>query len=306
MKEILDSRQLRTFVTLARTGSFTQTAKEVFLTQSAVSHSVRALEEDVGCRLLNRVGKKISLTLAGEQLLQEAEKILNDMTATRVALKKLGKWGETRLRVGASISTCQHLLPRVLREFKQAHPNCRVSLEPGDSPALMEAVREQRIDLGITLASQNEPLLEFQPLFTDELVFIVDPQHPWAKARSVERSEIPQQNYILYSRNSHTFRAVEAYFRFENMVLNTVMELGSVETIKELVKIGVGISVLATWIAEKELREGSLAALPLGRRKLRRSWGIVHWQRRSLSLPEADFVQLCRKATASFNSHGEE
>lgn len=302
--EILDSRQLRTFVTLARTGSFTHTAKEVFLTQSAVSHSIKALEADVGCRLLNRVGKKISLTLAGEQLLQQAERILHDMTTTRAALKKLGKWGETQLRVGASISTCQHLLPGILREFKREHPHCRLLLEAGDSPVLTEAVRQQRIDLGITLAPQNEPLLEFQPLFTDELVFIVDPRHPWAKAGTVQRSEIPQQNYILYSRNSHTFRAVEGYFRAEGMVLNTVMELGSVETIKELVKIGVGVSVLATWIAGQELREGSLVALPLGRRKLRRNWGVVHRQRRPLSLPEADFVQLCRKAVASFTLDG--
>ena len=98
----LDSRQLRAFSALARTGSFTLAAKELFLSQSAVSHSMKALEEDVGCRLLDRVGKKVFLTQAGEQLLNHAEKILREMRSARESLQQLGKWGKGRLRLGAS------------------------------------------------------------------------------------------------------------------------------------------------------------------------------------------------------------
>ncbi|MEK7779929.1 MAG: LysR substrate-binding domain-containing protein, partial [Verrucomicrobiota bacterium] len=94
-----------------------------------------------------------------------------------------------------------------------------------------------------------------------------------------------------------TFRTVESYFRDEGVTLNASMELGSIETIKELVKIGMGISVLATWIAQDELKKGSLVALPLGRRKLRRSWGILHGRSREFALVEADFVRLCGEAT---------
>lgn len=299
MQELLDSRQLRTFVSLARTGSFTATAKEVFITQSAVSHSMRALESELGCRLLNRVGKRTTLTLEGEQLLRYANRIIADMTAARESLDQLGKWGETRLRVGASISACQYLLPGVLREFKKTHPKCRITLEPGDTPALIEAVREQRLDLALALAPQREPALEFQRLFADELMFIVPPQHPWVEAGGVARPEISKQSFILYSRNSQTFRAVESYFREEGITLNAAMELGSIDTIKELVRIGMGISVLATWIAREELKAGSLVALPLGRRKLRREWGILHGKEHTLSLVEAEFVRLCREATVT-------
>lgn len=297
MRDLLDSKQLRTFVSLARTGSFTATAKEVFITQSAVSHSMRALETELGCRLLNRVGKKTTLTLEGEQLLRHAQKIIGDMMTARASLDKLGKWGETRLRLGASLSACQHLLPGVLREFKQAHPKCRISLEPGDSPALAEAVREQHIDLALGLTPQREPALDFTHLFTDELMFIVAPQHPWVEAGGVARPDIALQNFILYSRSSQTFRAVENYFRDEDITLNATMELGSIETIKEIVKLGLGISVLATWIAKKELLEGSLVAMPLGRRKLKREWGIMHSRSRELSLVESEFVRLCAEAT---------
>jgi DNA-binding transcriptional LysR family regulator len=297
MSEILDSRQLRTFVSLARTGSFTATAKEVFITQSAVSHSMKALEDELGCRLLNRVGKKTTLTLEGEHLLRHAQKIITDMSAAREALMNLGKTGETRLRVGASVSACQHLLPDVLRQFKRLQPKCRITLEPGDSPALAESVREQRVDLALALAPNRETSLEFQPMFTDELMFIVGPQHPWVEAGGVARPEIAKQNFILYSRTSQTFRAVENYFQNEGIVLNATMELGSIETIKELVKIGLGISVLATWIARKELKEGSLMAMPLGRRKLRREWGILRHRERELTVVEKEFVNLCGEAT---------
>ena len=99
MNAPLDSRQLRAFVTLARTGSFTQTARELHLTQSAISHSMKALESDVGCRLLDRLGKKVALTQAGEQLLQHAQKILSEMDTARASLGKLGKWGRGRLRL---------------------------------------------------------------------------------------------------------------------------------------------------------------------------------------------------------------
>src|SRR3954454_23738781 len=111
IRETLDSRQLRAFAALARTGSFTEAARELHLTQSAVSHAIRALEEDVGCRLLDRIGKKATLTQSGEQLLQHAEKILAEMALARDDLKNLSRWGGGRLRIGATETACQYLLP---------------------------------------------------------------------------------------------------------------------------------------------------------------------------------------------------
>ena len=298
MKEALDSRQLRAFCVLARTGSFTQTARELHLTQSGISHSMKALESDAGCRLLDRLGKKVVLTQAGEQLLQHAEKILSEMETARDALTQLGKWGKGRLRLGGSTTACQHLIPPVLREFKESFPDHVISLEPGDTPELVASLLRHRIDLALSLEAEREPQLEFHPLFTDELHFIVSALHPWARAHRVVRDEIPRQNYILYSKRSITFRLIEDYFGHEQMALNTVIEVGSMEATKELVKLGLGISILAPWIARKEIEEGSLVALPLGRKKLQRHWGILHWRGKRLSLAEETFVGLCQSACA--------
>src|SRR5690348_2687685 len=130
----LDSRQLRAYCALARTGSFTLTARELHLTQSAVSHSMKALERDVGCRLLHKLGKKIALTQAGEQLLHHATKILQEMENARESLGHLGKWGHGRLRLGVSTTACQYLLPPVLREFKESFAEHAIAIEPGDTP----------------------------------------------------------------------------------------------------------------------------------------------------------------------------
>ncbi len=300
MNEPLDSRQLRAFRVLARTGSFTQTARELHLTQSGISHSMKALETETSCRLLDRLGKKVVLTQAGEQLLRHADKILTEMESARESLTQLGKWGKGRLRLGASTTACQHIIPAVLREFKESFPEHAITLEPGDTPELVQALLQQRIDLALSLAS-NESQLEFQPLFMDELHFIVAALHPWARAGRVERAEIPRQNYILYSKRSITFRLIEDYFRHEEMALNTVFEVGSMEATKELVKLGIGVSILAPWIAKKEIEEGSLVALPLGRKKLQRRWGILHWRGKRLTLAEETFLGLCKSATLHFS-----
>jgi molybdate transport repressor ModE-like protein len=297
MSQPLDSRQLRAFCTLARTGSFTQAARELHLSQSAVSHSMKALEREVGCRILDKLGKKAVLTQAGEQLLAHAEKILSEMAQARAELGRLGKWGHSRLRLGASTTACQHILPTVLREFKDSFPNCAITIEPGDTPEMIESLRAHKIDLALNLEPAAREQLDFRPMFTDELLFIVSPQHPWARAGKVPRDEIARQDYILYKRKSYTSAMIEAYFRHENIVLFSQLDMGNMEAIKELVKLGLGVSILAAWTAREELEEGSLVALPMGKRKLRRRWGILHWPGRRMSMAEETFIGLCHEST---------
>ncbi len=302
MTQPLDTRQLRAFVTLARRGSFTQAARDLHLSQSAVSHSMKALETDLGCRLFDRMSKKVLLTQAGEHLLQHADKILMEMAAAREAIQQLGKWGFGRLRVGASTTACQYILPEILSEFKKSYPQAMISVEPGDTREAMELLRANEVDLALGLEPKRDDDFEFIPLFTDEMLFVTAPSHPWAVAGRVVREEIPRQHYVLYNKSSFTFGLVEEYFRTEGMVLNMVMELGSMEAIKELVKLGLGVSVLAPWIARREIEAGELVALSLGKRKLKRTWGLLHWRERRLTMAEETFVNLCRASTARFGT----
>lgn len=295
MKPTLDSRQLHAFAALARRGSFTLAAKDLFLTQSAVSHAIKALEDDVGCRLLDRVGRRVLLTQAGEQFLRHTEKILHEMEAARAGLEHLTQWGQSRLRVGASTTACQHILPTVLREFRQSYPKCVIRIEPGDHGQQLDHLRAGGIDLALVLEPPAQSLAEFTfvPLFQDELRFIVAPLHAWAKAGRAPRESIEAETLVLYNKSSQTFRLVNEYFREEKIALSNVIELGSMEAIKELVKIGIGAGILAPWIARTELESGLLVSLPLGPRKLKRRWGVAHLKGRRLALAEETFVGLC-------------
>lgn len=276
-------------------------ARELFLSQSAVSHSLRALEEDVGCRLLDRVSKKVILTPAGEHLYHYATKILAEMGSARDELAHLNSWGSSKIRIGASTTACQHILPQVLTKFKADFPNCsNIIIEPGDTPELIDLLHDHKIDVAIALEPKHLEQLDYTELFTDELNFAVAPDHPWAKIGHSVRTEIPTQNYIFYSKNSYTFQMVGKYFAQEDMILNSVMELGSMDAIKEMVKLGMGVSVLAPWIVKRDVEEGLLVTLPLGRRKLKRNWGIMHWRNKPLSHPEQAFIDICRRITAIY------
>jgi DNA-binding transcriptional LysR family regulator len=293
----LDSRQIQAFQVLSRTGSFTETAKALHLSQSAISHSMKALEQNIGCRLFDRVGKKALLNQAGEQFLVRVERILQEMNQARSELRRLGQWGQGRLRVSATPTACQYLLPSVLREFKESFPQCAILIEPGDTPQALDLLRQNRVDLALALEPPMEERITFRPLFSDELKFLVSPLHPWAKAGRVLREEISSQNYILYNKSSYTFKIIARYFSQESINLRSSLELGSMEAIKELVKLGLGVSILAPWIAQSEIEEGSLVAIPLGRRKLKRHWGLAYWQSRRLSLPEETFAGLCQSVS---------
>lgn len=300
-----DSRQLLAFATLARTGSFTETAKQLFLTQSAISHSIKALEQDLGCELFHRLGKNIHLTAAGRTLVQTADLVLRQMTEAREILGRENEWGGGQLRIAAGPTACQYILPSALREFKETFPRCQVVLEANDTPEALEDLQANRADLAFVLEPRTTVEHAFYPLFTDELAYIVAPSHPWVSQGRATRAEIPEQSLILYSRSSYTYRLMSRFFREEGLDFQSSFELKSVQAIKEMVKISMGIAMLAPWVAEEEIRQGLLVAIPLGRRKIKRTWGVAFLKRRKLSLAEETFLGLCETVCRNMGAqHG--
>src|SRR5262245_52672852 len=237
---VFDTRQLTAFATLARLGSFTRAAQELYLTQSAISHAIKALEDEAGCRLFERAGRRVALTQSGEQFLRHVDKILGEMKAARRGLDELSRWGHGRLRLGASTTACQYILPTVLREFKQSFPKCVISIDPGDHARQVDQLLAGAIDLALMLEADVKAL-SFTPLFEDEMRFLVAPGHPWAREGKVLRDTFEQETLIVYNHTSYTFRLVRDYFRAEEMPLTNLLELGSMDAIKELVKIGLGV-----------------------------------------------------------------
>lgn len=292
-EDIVDSRQLLAFKTLAETGSFTQAAKQLNLTQSAVSHSIKALEEDLGTPLINRLGRRIHLTQAGDVFLAAAERIFRQMQNVRAELNSLGKWGAGRLRVGAGTTACQYILPTVIREFRQTFPDCQLSIVPNDAKELIEMLRGNEIDLALTLEPVSQDDIVHQTVFEDTLHFAVSPSHPWAGRKNIPLNEVGEQTFVIYSKRTYTFDMLRRYFRTEGHEPAHVIELGSMEAIKELVKIGIGVGVIAPWVAQKEVQEKSLHLIGMGKKKLTRTWGVCNVKGRKLTLMEETFIGLC-------------
>ncbi len=295
----METRLLKVFCAVAESRSLVAAADKVHLTPSAVSHSLKALETELGCRLFERVGKRMALNHAGEQLLAQIQGPLAALDSAAIAIKNLGKWGQTRLRIGASETACEHILPRAIRELKRNHPSLQLHVESGDTPRMIELLHEHKIDLALCLTPANPTGLAMRPAFRDELMFVFAPEHPWADGRPISRDEIRGQQFITYQRSSFTAHLLEDYFRQLQISPVVTMEVASMAAIIELVKNNLGISILAPWTVSRELAQGAIRMRPLGAKSLWRRWAVVSLASHRMTLAEETFCRLCRTCTTS-------
>jgi DNA-binding transcriptional LysR family regulator len=229
-------------------------------------------------------------------LLDHARRIFVSLDNAIAAAREASEPDSGLLRIGASITACQYIFPEALREFRESFPAYSFRITPGDGPLVTQGILDGALDLGIVVRHQKLSKLAYYELFTDELGVLISPLHRWAREGKVDRRELPQQRMILYSRQSTTFRLIEQYFIRARVELRDWIELGSIEAIKELVKLGLGVGVAARWTARAELAARSLVWLPLPGAPIRRNWCIARAAGRTLSLAEQTFVGLCQSA----------
>jgi len=294
MDQPLDTRQIRAFISLARSGSFTQAGRELHLTQSAISHAIKALETDLSCQLFHRQGKTVHLTHHGRELLPHAETILQEMSQARASLGALDKTPRGRLTIGCTPAASQFILPTVFREFKESFPQYDIRVVPGETPQTIERMLNNELDLSVTLRPPDVSRLECHPIFEDELEFLVSPLHSWAtKTPRIKDANV--ETFIVSSRSSLNFSMIQEFFLKQGVRLNHFIELGSSEAIKELAKLGLGIAIAARWIARSEIEAGQLVPVALPKGKLRRCWVASSLKGRRLNLAERTFVGLCEE-----------
>ena len=231
----LDIKQIQAFEKLCCTNSFTQTAKHLHVTQSAISHSIRGLEEDIGSKLVLKKGRKIILTQAGEKLLEFARPMLEGMVKVKEEISE-GKIDQVeRLRIGASDQICRFLLPDILSEFAENKPSTKFEVRGLDTLDCLNLLSEGEIDLALTVEPIQRNEYSFVPCFSDEIVVIVYPEHGWASRRKVLWEEADQEKFIFPNRRGYTFRKVEKFLKEGHFKINSFIELNSSETIKELI-----------------------------------------------------------------------
>jgi DNA-binding transcriptional LysR family regulator len=297
----IDLRLLRMFSTLARVGSHTRTAGILNLTQSAISHGMKRLEDQLGCTLIYKKGKTAHLTPEGRHFLGQILRILDSLDRATDSVSGRSE-SRTKLSIVISASIAQAILAPVLREFRESYPNVSLGIRLEDTIAAVQEVEEGRSDLAIVIDGNLPPGLKTTPLFRDQMKFLVSPQHPWAAKERINAADLKNEHYLLYQRNSVTFRRAEDFFLRSGVRLNSYVEIPSVDIMKQLAQLGLGVAMMAPWAARKEIEEGSLTAIPTPRSRITRQWAIVHQAGREIRQSEQTFIGLCRMATAELKS----
>lgn len=292
--ELLDSRQLRAFQELARQGSFTGAARILNLTQSAISHSIKALETSLDAVLFERLGKTVRLTRAGETLLPHADRILTRMERAQEDLALLARPGHGRLRIGATVTISQYVLPSVLRELRESFPAFEISVATDDSQGLMNLLETGEIDLAVALETPSSGKMTRQFLFEDRIQMALSPLHPLASRTAIRPEDVAGESFIFYSQKSETYRLLERQCQQNGIRPKTALQVGSMAAIKEMAKIGMGVGLLSPWVAEDEIDAGSLVFRDPPWDKFVRRWSVHRDPRHEPGMIEEVFTGIAR------------
>jgi DNA-binding transcriptional LysR family regulator len=277
----MDTQALAAFLHIADAGSFSAAAEALHLSQPAVSKRVAALEQRLGRRLFDRIGRHVALTESGRTLLPYARRVLQDVEDGRRALSQLSGEVRGRLSIGTSHHIGLHRLPPVLKAFMHAWPAVDLDLHFMDSEVACQAVLSGRLELGIvTLPSEPLAGLEAVPVWADPLAVVVAPEHPLARGRRVTLARLAEFPAVLPDEATYTHRIVRAELARHGVQPRVRLATNYLETLKMLVAIGMGWSVLP-----RSMLDRSLVALAPPGFTPARTLGAVWHRQRTLSGP---------------------
>ena len=289
-----DTRQLQIFIALEKTRSFTGAAHEVHITQSAVSRSIKSLEEQMGCQLIERQGKTCKLTPHGEVFLHHSRKVIHELENCSAKLRLLNKVGYSSIRLAASASICQYVIPAVLRRFQESYPQCEISITPCDSAQAIDLIDLGHIDLALGLhRNEYSASHKVRWLVSDQLCLITDQNHEWSKKPPRSLCDFKTAKYISYGNHTVTSEIVRQYFDSLNIPLQGLLCLANMESIKEMSLLGMGVGIVADWIVKNETKQGTLIKYKLDDPP-KRNWVFYTNQNKELSNIEHDFVRLVK------------
>jgi len=290
----MDFDQLEIFLEVARLSSFSRAAEKRFRTQPAVSSQIRALEEEVGARLLDRSGGRVSLTAAGKLFFKYAEETIAHRKNIVTEIAETERVPRGEIVVGANEGTCLHILPEVFAQFKRDYPKVSVSIKRSDYAKILESILENEVDFGVVSLPVTDNRLEAQLVHRDHLVAIVAPSHPLAPKKSVSVVEVATYPLVL-PKLGHTRDALDALFYDHHLKPSVAMELDSSELLKRFVAAGVGVGFIARSNIEEDIRAKALVAFNLADVQIRRDLALVFRKDKTLSRAARAFMDIALK-----------
>lgn len=297
----MDFDQLATFLEVAKLGNFSRAGVKVFRSQSAVSAQIRQLEQDYGTKLLDRSGKKVRLTPAGEVLFEYGTRLLTLRDESIRAVVDQDKTPRGVLAIGANEATCLYVLPKVFAEYRRLYPEVQISIYRNFSRKILERIQLGMIDVGIVTMPAKSPRLIVKRIFRDRLMLMTSPGNPLARLSSVPVSAVAEQPIVL-PKAGYTRQIMDKLFRRYQSRLRIAMELPSVAMIKTFVASGMGVSLISESFVRNERRLGEVFLVPLADVDLWRELGMVYDGNRTLPRAAVEFIELVRNRMLRGNS----
>ena len=237
-------RQLRTFVAVARQGSFSQAGQLIGLSQSAVSHSVKELEAEIGVRLLDRTTREVLLTGAGQQLATRLTRLLEELNTTLLDVRSYGEQRSGTVRVAASQTPSAHLMPQCLASTQQHYPDIRVILHDRVQQAVLHSVRNAEVDFGIVIGPLGDAEFDAEEILQEPFLLLCHQNDALAQTESVTWEMLTDRNMVLQDYASGSRMLVDAILQQLAIRVHVAQEIGHPATLYPMVEAGIGISIL--------------------------------------------------------------
>lgn len=290
----MELRHLRLINTLAQAGTLTAAGKLLNLSQSALSHQLREIEEELGAPLFQRLGKRMVLTQIGRRMLDGADAILGELRRAKDDVKMMVAGAVGMLRVATACYTCYHWLPCLLKGFKKAYPGIDVRIHADATSHPSEALLKGELDLAIVTKKIAHANLHYEPLFEDEELVLIRKEHPWASKEYVSPQDFADSTLIVYDNVVEESALFSQVLLPENVTPGTLIKLPLTDAIVEMVKASLGVAVLAQWAITPHLRNSGLVTRPLTETGLKRQWYAVTAEDRHLPAHIRGFVDYVK------------
>lgn len=284
---------LKSFCDLIETGSFSKAAALNFVSQSAISQQVRALEKRYGQPLIDRGNRRRAVpTESGRIFYAECRELLDRFRGLEERMRDQSADIAGAVRVATVYSIGLHELPPYVKQFIKTYPQARVHIEYSRTDKICEACLNHTIDFGIVALPLRKPNLAVIPFRQDKLVLVCSPGHPLARRRRVSLKQLAGEEFVTFERHIPTRKTIDRILRQHQVSVNVVMEFDNIETIKRSVEVGIGLSILPETAVASEVRSGLLVALNFTEGTFTRPLGIIHRKGKGFSPAASEFIRL--------------
>ena len=292
----MEIRQLRAFVAIAETGTFTAGALRVHVTQAAISMQIRQLESEIGARVFVRAPRHVILTEAGEQLLRRARHILREHDAALDEIAELAGAERGRLRIGsASAMVLTEQLPGILKELRRQHPAAEIAVTSGTSEVLVDQILAGEVDIAFVSLPVDMRGIKTERLSEDQLVAIASPRHRLAKQKTISAYTLAGERLILGERGGNTRRLIDQFFAQAGVSIRVAMELSRQQAIKRMVEEDMGVGIVPLQSIRDEVEKGRLIRWWIEGAQINWELGIAQLSNGYDSPIMQKFVALARK-----------